>query len=82
MTADKCKWCGEPEKNVSLSATRYLCNTQYLRGIGTWVRGGQCERDGLRKRIEAATQRLESLNGRHVGVAELYAVIEILEGKG
>ena len=30
-------------------------------------------------RIEAAKQRLESLNGQHVGQAEIYAVIEILE---
>ena len=35
----------------------------------------------LRQRIEAAKQRLESLSGEHVGQAELYAVIEILEGK-
>ena len=37
--------------------------------------------DRLEQRIEAAKQRLESLNGKHVGQAELYAVIEILEGK-
>ena len=36
----------------------------------------------LEERIEAAKQRLESLNGQHVGQAEIYAVIEILEGKG
>ena len=35
----------------------------------------------LKQRIEAAKRRLESLNGQHVGQAELYAVIEILEGK-
>jgi len=35
----------------------------------------------LKQRIEAAKQRLESLNGKQVGQAELYAVIEILEGK-
>ena len=34
----------------------------------------------LEQRIETAKQRLESLNGRHGGQAELYAVIEILEG--
>ena len=32
-------------------------------------------------RIEAAKERLESLNGKHVGQAEIYSVIEILEGK-
>jgi hypothetical protein len=37
--------------------------------------------DNVRQRIEAAKQRLESLSGEHVGQAELYAVIEILEGK-
>ena len=35
----------------------------------------------LRQRIEAAKQRLESLNGEHVGQAELHAVMQILEGK-
>ena len=35
----------------------------------------------LKQRIEAAKQRLELLNGRHLGQAELYSVIEILEGK-
>ena len=39
------------------------------------------EAERLERRIEAAKQRLESLNGEHVGQAELYAVIEILEGK-
>ena len=34
----------------------------------------------LRQRIEAAKQRLESLNGEHVGQAELHAVMQILEG--
>ena len=34
----------------------------------------------LERRIETAKQRLESLNGKHVGQAELHAVIEILEG--
>lgn len=34
----------------------------------------------LRQRIETAKQRLESLNGQHVGQAELYEVIAILEG--
>ena len=38
--------------------------------------------DRLEQRIETVKQRLESLSGQHVGQAELYAVIEILEGKG
>ena len=38
------------------------------------------EVERLERRIEAAKQRLESLSGKHVGQAELYAVIEILEG--
>ena len=64
---DKCKWCGEPEKNVSLSATRYLCNTQYFRLIGTWVRGGQCEREDLRKRIADAVAALTAIERHEAG---------------
>ena len=64
---DKCKWCGEPEKNVSLSATRYLCNTQYFRGIGTWVRGGQCEREDLRKRLADAVEALAAIERHEAG---------------
>jgi tetrahydromethanopterin S-methyltransferase subunit G len=39
------------------------------------------EVERLERRIEDAKQRLEQLNGTHVGRAELYTVIEILEGK-
>jgi hypothetical protein len=38
------------------------------------------EVERLERRIEDAKQRLESLNGKHVGQTELYAVIEILTG--
>jgi len=91
-----CKWCGEPEKNLSLSATRYLCNTQYLSFTGTWARGAQCERDELRKRIADAVAALEAIvrhkagsgdwfekiskHGEWVLFADLEPVIEILEG--
>jgi len=79
---DKCKWCGEPEKNESLSATRYLCNTQYFRGIGTWVRGGQCERDGLRKRLADAVAALQTINEHREWVLfkDLQSVVDILTG--
>ncbi len=90
MSGNVCKFCGTREHSKINNV--YLWGSSAF--ASEWKQSDNCQQrceqirvqlegtvEVLCWRIEAAKQQLESLHGKHVGQAEIYAVIATLEGK-